>query len=106
MGLSRKAAYALRKRDPDFAALWQSALSATRTMPAQGNAAEPRRTVNKPHREGNRCAHAQRLAEAERDLFFAALGKTSARRIVARPNRLTLLPTSENSPTLDVSKSA
>jgi hypothetical protein len=42
----------------------------------------------------------------ERDLFFATLGKTSARRIVARPNRLTLLPTSENSPTLAVSKSA
>jgi hypothetical protein len=51
-------------------------------------------------------SHARRLAEAERDLFFATLGKTSARRIVARPNRLTLLPTSENSPTLDVSKSA
>ena len=106
VGLSRKAAYALRKRDPDFAAIWQSALCATITMRAEGNAAEPRRTVNKPHREGNRCAHGQRLAEAERDLFFATLGKTSARRIVARPNRLTLLPTSENSPTLDFSKSA
>ena len=106
VGLSRKAAYALRKRDPGFAALWRSALSATRTSQAKGNAAEPRRTVNKPPREGNRSDRAQRLAEAERDLFFATLGKTSARRIVAEPNRRALLPTAENSPTLVVSKSA
>ena len=54
VGLSRKAAYALKKRDPDFAALWQSALSATRIMRAQGNAVEPGRSVKKPRREGNR----------------------------------------------------
>jgi hypothetical protein len=50
VGLSRKAANALRKRDPDFAALWQSALCAARTMRAQGNAAEPRRTSTSPSR--------------------------------------------------------
>lgn len=106
VGLSRKAAYALKKRDSDFAALWQSALSATRTMQAQGNAAEPRRTVKKPRREGNRSIHAKRLADTQRDLFFATLAKTPAHRIVAEANRRPLLPTTENSPTLIVSKSA
>ena len=106
VGLSRKAAYALRKRDPGFAALWQSALLATQTPKAKGNTADTHRKVNKPPREGNRSDRAQRLAEAERDLFFATLGKTSARRIVAEANRPGLLPTAENSPTLFVSKSA
>ena len=106
VGLSRKAVYALKKRDPDFAALWQTVLSATRIMRTQGNAGEPRRSVKKPRREGNRTMHAQRLAETERDLFFATLAKTSAHRIVAEANRRALLPTTENSPTLIVSKSA
>jgi hypothetical protein len=113
--LSRKSAYALRKRDCDFAALWDSALAALKasrlarsanTALRQTEGDEGRRMVNHASSNGNRSAFARRIAESERDLFFVTLGKTSARRIVARPNRLSLLPTSENSPTLDVSKSA
>jgi hypothetical protein len=117
VGLSRKSAYALRKRDRDFAALWDSALAAlkaprpacsakTALRQTEGDEAEARRMVNHASFNGNRSPFARRIAESERDLFFAALGKTSTRRIVARPNRSSLLPTSENSPTLDVSKSA
>ena len=105
-GLSRKAAYALKKRDPGFAALWQSALSATKPAPPEGDTAKARGTINEPHFKGNNSVRARRLAEAERNLFFAALGKTSARRIVAEANRRALLPTEAKSPTLIVSKSA
>ena len=106
VGLSRKAAYALKKRDPGFAALWQSALSATKPAPPEGDTPKARGTINKPHSKGNNSVRARRLAEAERNLFFAALGKTSARRIVAEANRRALLPTEAKSPTLIVSKSA
>jgi hypothetical protein len=74
--------------------------------PARTGDAKAGRIVNHAPFNGNGNAFARRIAESERDLFFAALGKTSARRIVAQANRWSLLPTSENSPTLDVSKSA
>lgn len=90
VGLSRKSAYALRKRDRTFASLWERGLAM---------ALKARRDAHVPHAEGNKTRPTigpatpssgvkpappdRALAENERDLFFAALGKRSARRIVA-----------------------
>lgn len=79
VGLSRKSAYALRKRDPDFACLWDSALEAPRKSPPakypERNAPSVVGTVNKPGVKGN-IDLARQTAETERDLFFAALQKS------------------------------
>jgi hypothetical protein len=75
VGLSRKSAYALKKRDKTFASLWERGL----TMAGKArSAARPRRSQG----NGNRTAIASvapstgvNLAEAERDRFFAVLEK-------------------------------
>ena len=85
-------------------------------------AGKDRPSVRLPRAEGDETGHAiggaasssgvklagkdRALAECERDLFFATLGKRSARRIVAEANRRDPLPSASNSPTLIVSKSA
>ena len=113
VGISRKSAYALKKRDRTFASLWERALAM---------AGKDRPSVRLPRAEGDETGHAiggtasssgikqagadRALAECERDLFFATLGKRSARRIVAEANRRDPLPSASNSPTLIVSKSA
>lgn len=113
VGISRKSAYALKKRDRTFASLWKRALAM---------AGKERRTARLPRVEGDKNGPAigaaapstgvklagpdRALAECERDLFFATLGKRSAHRIVAEANRRDPLPSASNSPTLIVSKSA
>jgi hypothetical protein len=83
-GMSRKAAYALKRRDPAFAAAWAASLARGR----EGNKVEEVEHTPVPPSEGNNRAHAgrsisstdagafERLREAEaapRDLFFAKL---------------------------------
>ena len=113
VGMSRKSAYALKKRDRTFASLWKRALAMAgkegrtahlsraegdNTAPAIGNVASS---------TGVKLAGKDRaLAERERDRFFATLRKGSAHRIVADANRRDPLPSASNSPTLIVSKSA
>lgn len=71
VGLSRKSAYALRKRDRTFASLWE------------GGSQWPGRRAGTSMSRTPKVTKPAPLAENERDLFFAALGKMSARRIVA-----------------------
>ena len=83
--LSRKSAYALKKRDPTFAALWQKAVGAVRTArQGQGRKASPQRSegdkidkVDKlpfSQNQGDARSDLMRsVADAERDRFFAGL---------------------------------
>jgi hypothetical protein len=80
VGMSRKSAYALKKRDRTFSSLWDRGLAM---------AGKARRNARPPHAEGDKSdAPANRatpsngvkladpdraLAEADRDRFFAAL---------------------------------
>ncbi|MGH6706790.1 MAG: hypothetical protein ACREB1_08285 [Sphingomicrobium sp.] len=75
-GLSRKSAYALRKRDPAFASHWDRSIAAARTarQKSRRNATER----NKPHtRPGSRPSinfvNRRDADIATRDRFFAAL---------------------------------
>ena len=71
-GLSRKSAYALKKRDSAFASLWERALEvgkASRRGSAEGGNANPRGTVNMV----NLRAADRSIASAGRDRFFANL---------------------------------
>ena len=74
VGMSRKSAYALRKRDATFASLWQRAIALRRaTTPArhaEGNRNPPAVAPAAPSTGINLAA-----ARSERDLFFAGLQK-------------------------------
>ena len=74
VGMSRKSAYALRKRDATFASLWQRAISMRRTTirakPTEGNRTTPTVSLATPSTDINVAT-----AQSERDLFFAGLQK-------------------------------
>ena len=74
VGMSRKSAYALRKRDATFASLWQRAVAMRRTTirakPTEGNRNCPAVGLATPSTGINLAA-----ANSERDLFFAGLQK-------------------------------
>jgi hypothetical protein len=74
--MSRKAAYALKSRDPAFAAAWQAAIAAGRPARRQGDKVKE---VNGPrvrHDQGNRRFHS--FGGELRDQFFSALGANRA----------------------------
>lgn len=71
-GLSRKSAYALRKRDSAFASLWERALEAGKVShrgPVKRDTVNPRDTVNMV----NLRTPDRSIASAGRDRFFANL---------------------------------
>ena len=74
VGMSRKSAYALRKRDATFASLWERAIamrrSTTRARPNKGNKSPPAAGLATPSTSINIAT-----AESERNLFFASLQK-------------------------------
>ena len=74
VGMSRKSAYALQKRDATFASLWERAIAmrraTARTRPAKGNENPPAADRATPSTGINLSA-----AQSERDLFFAGLQK-------------------------------
>ena len=74
VGMSRKSAYALRKRDVTFASLWERAIamrrSTTPARPGKGNKYPPPPGFAAPSTGINRA-----VAATERDLFFAGLQK-------------------------------
>ena len=74
VGMSRKSAYALRKRDATFAALWERAIAmrraTTRARPGEGNRTRPAVDLATPSTGINVAA-----ANSERDLFFTGLQK-------------------------------
>jgi hypothetical protein len=74
VGMSRKSAYALRKRDATFASLWERALamrrSTARARPVKGNKNPQAAGLAAPSTGINLTA-----AESERELFFAGLQK-------------------------------
>ena len=84
-GLSRKSAYALKKRDCAFASLWKCALEAGESLRpggSKGDTANPRNTINIV----NLRAPDRSIASAGRDRFFANLqlrlpGASSPKRI-------------------------
>ena len=75
VGMSRKSAYALRKRDATFAALRERAVAMRRTTararPGEGNSNRPAVGLATPSTGINSAA----AAASERDLFFASLQK-------------------------------
>ena len=109
VGLSRKSAYALKKRDRAFASLWEQALAAggsahrrARRVAAgkrrKGNGAHIESIVKRTPGQGDRRA----ADEAARNRFFRALElgvPASSRRRDSQP----LLPSSTNRRTMDVS---
>jgi hypothetical protein len=71
-GLSRKSAYALKKRDSTFASLWKRALEAGKASQrgaVKGDTANPRNTINIV----NLRAPDRSIASAGRGRFFANL---------------------------------
>ena len=67
-GMSRKAAYALRSRDPAFAEAWEAAVAANRPAGREGNKVKEVHGPRVSPRQGNRL---RRDFDAElRDLFF------------------------------------
>ena len=80
-GMSRKSAYALRDRDPLFAAAWSAALKAREgdkahkadTPPPASPKGDRRTPAAAPVRAANPSDEARRFAELQRDLFFARL---------------------------------
>ena len=74
VAMSRKSAYALRKRDATFASLWERAISmrrtTTRARPVKGNRNPLTADLATPSTAINITA-----AESARDLFFAGLQK-------------------------------
>jgi hypothetical protein len=81
-GLSRKSAYALKKRDSAFASLWERALEvgkASRRGSAEGDNANPRGTVNMV----NLRAPDRSIASARTRPFLRQPAIASVRRILA-----------------------
>jgi hypothetical protein len=74
-GMSRKAAYALKSRDPAFAHAWKVAAGArpqsARKAPAEGNKANP--AARSIWSTGRRHPRDRRAEEALRDRFLARL---------------------------------
>jgi hypothetical protein len=86
-GMSRKSAYALKDRDPAFAAAWKAAVKPRRgdksdksdrprMAPAQGDG-PPRASLSKVSTAESDMR--RKAAEAERDRFFARLAFLSGR---------------------------
>jgi hypothetical protein len=77
VGMSRKSAYALRKRDPGFAAAWNAAIGAGSILNPKGNSGR-----QSQHSQPSQLAVTQETAEARRrdellrDRFFARLAAT------------------------------
>lgn len=84
VGMSRKSAYALRKRDVTFASLWERAIAmrraTSRARPVKGNRNPPAAALAAQSTGINLAA-----AESERELFFPA--NAAVRRIDAPANR-------------------
>ena len=83
-GMSRKSAYALKARDPAFAAAWAAASKAGATISREGDKVDEVEAPRVPSSQGNsrkRAARSissiarRRPAEAARHLFFARLAK-------------------------------
>ena len=80
-GMSRKSAYALKDRNPLFAAAWNAALKAREgdkahkadTPPPATPEGDIRTPAAAPVRAANPSDEARRFAELQRDLFFARL---------------------------------
>ena len=80
-GLSRKSAYALERRDPAFACLWQQAVAAHRTARVGRDGRQSRKgdkfdetdTPPAPDRSGDGRPNRRAWADAQRDGFFAGL---------------------------------
>ena len=87
-GMSRKAAYDLRDRDPGFAEAWSAALSA-RPLTRQGYKVEEVQDTPDSPGQGNNIGRvvpsdsalrARRRAERERDAYFARLAPRACRK--------------------------
>jgi hypothetical protein len=78
--MSRKAAYALKSRDPAFAHAWKAAVGAPRGQapedPAQGNKATPAAPSNSS--TARQHAADRKVQEALRDRVFARLARLQA----------------------------
>jgi hypothetical protein len=70
-GMSRKAAYALKSRDPAFASAWNAAIAANRPTKPQGNKVEEIDGPLFSPGQGNR--RSRRLDAQLRDRFFSSL---------------------------------
>ena len=81
-GMSRKAAYALKLRDPAFASAWKAALAASRPARRQGNKVHEVDEHPFSPGQGNRRF---RSFDAElREQFFSALGANRAGSVARR----------------------
>lgn len=87
-GMSRKAAYALRDRDPRFAEAWRAALSVA-PLNSQGDKVQEVQGTPNPPGHGNNIGRAirsgsaqcdRRRAERERDATFARLASRACRK--------------------------
>ena len=70
-GMSRKSAYALKERDPVFAAAWAAATTAPGRKPVEGDTAKLVRPSTSS--TADRHPDRMRLDAARRDRFFARL---------------------------------
>ena len=70
-GMSRKAAYALKSRDPAFASAWKAAIAANRPTKPQGNKVEEIDGLPFSPGQGNRRSRS--FDAALRDQFFSSL---------------------------------
>jgi hypothetical protein len=85
-GMSRKSAYALKDRDPAFAAAWNAALKATEGdkveevegPPVSLSQGDIRTRAASSISSNDPCQAARRLDELQRDLFFARLARLRA----------------------------
>ena len=105
VGLSRKSAYALKKRDRAFASLWDRALAAARAagVHARRDAARKRGKGDEAHQAHDPPeSRARRDNESARDSFFLALEMRVPKRW-RRHDSQPLLPSSTNRRTMDVS---
>jgi len=86
-GMSRKSAYALKDRDPLFAAAWNAALKAREgdkahkadTPPPATPEGDIRTPMGPSVSAANPTDEARRFAELQRDLFFARLRQQGAK---------------------------
>lgn len=86
-GMSRKSAYALKDRDPLFAAAWNAALKAREgdkahkadTPPPAIPEGDIRTPMGPSVSAANPTDEARRFAELQRDLFFARLRQRGAK---------------------------
>jgi hypothetical protein len=78
--MSRKAAYALKSRDPAFAEAWKAAVGAPRAAPAKAAAEGNKPTPAAPSisSTARRYPADRKIQEALRDRFFARLARLQA----------------------------